>query len=61
MIDDIWPVNALASSYLQLIRVWHFRYSTTAHHNTLDWVPVFEAANLPIFEKLYWSRRFGAW
>jgi ketol-acid reductoisomerase len=33
--------------------------STTARRGALDWAPVFEAANRPIFEKLYKSVRDG--
>lgn len=33
--------------------------STTARRGALDWAPVFEAANRPIFEKLYQSVRNG--
>ena len=33
--------------------------STTARRGALDWAPVFEKANLPIFEKLYQSVRDG--
>jgi len=33
--------------------------STTARRGALDWAPVFEKANLPIFEKLYESVRNG--
>ncbi len=33
--------------------------STTARRGALDWAPVFEAANRPIFEKLYRSVRDG--
>ena len=33
--------------------------STTARRGALDWAPVFEKANLPIFEKLYQSVKDG--
>jgi len=33
--------------------------STTARRGALDWAPIFEKANLPIFEKLYQSVRDG--
>ncbi|KAG9315153.1 hypothetical protein JVU11DRAFT_4276 [Chiua virens] len=33
--------------------------STTARRGALDWAPVFEKANLPIFEKLYESVKNG--
>jgi ketol-acid reductoisomerase len=33
--------------------------STTARRGALDWAPVFEKANVPIFEKLYESVRDG--
>jgi ketol-acid reductoisomerase len=33
--------------------------STTARRGALDWAPVFEAANRPVFEKLYQSVRNG--
>lgn len=33
--------------------------STTARRGALDWAPVFEAANRPVFEKLYKSVRDG--
>ena len=33
--------------------------STTARRGALDWAPVFEKANLPIFEQLYESVRNG--
>jgi ketol-acid reductoisomerase len=33
--------------------------STTARRGALDWAPIFEEANLPIFEKLYESVRNG--
>lgn len=33
--------------------------STTARRGALDWAPVFEKANIPIFEKLYQSVRDG--
>ncbi|KIY46908.1 ketol-acid reductoisomerase [Fistulina hepatica ATCC 64428] len=33
--------------------------STTARRGALDWAPVFEKANLPIFERLYESVRNG--
>jgi len=33
--------------------------STTARRGALDWAPVFEKANLPVFEKLYKSVRDG--
>lgn len=33
--------------------------STTARRGALDWAPIFEKANLPIFEKLYESVKNG--
>ena len=33
--------------------------STTARRGALDWAPIFEKANLPVFEKLYQSVRDG--
>ena len=33
--------------------------STTARRGALDWAPIFEEANLPIFEKLYESVKNG--
>ena len=33
--------------------------STTARRGALDWAPVFEKANTPIFEKLYQSVKDG--
>jgi ketol-acid reductoisomerase len=33
--------------------------STTARRGALDWAPVFEKANVPIFEKLYESVKNG--
>ena len=33
--------------------------STTARRGALDWAPIFEAANWPVFEKLYKSVRDG--
>lgn len=33
--------------------------STTARRGALDWAPIFEAANKPVFEKLYKSVRDG--
>ena len=33
--------------------------STTARRGALDWAPIFEAANRPVFEKLYQSVRNG--
>jgi ketol-acid reductoisomerase len=33
--------------------------STTARRGALDWAPIFEAANRPVFEKLYKSVRNG--
>jgi len=33
--------------------------STTARRGALDWAPIFEAANRPVFEKLYKSVRDG--
>ena len=33
--------------------------STTARRGALDWAPVFEKANVPIFEQLYESVRNG--
>jgi len=33
--------------------------STTARRGALDWAPIFERANLPIFEKLYESVKNG--
>ncbi|KZW02829.1 ketol-acid reductoisomerase [Exidia glandulosa HHB12029] len=33
--------------------------STTARRGALDWAPVFEKANLPVFEKLYQSVKDG--
>lgn len=33
--------------------------STTARRGALDWAPVFEKANLPVFEALYESVRNG--
>ncbi|EIN09857.1 ketol-acid reductoisomerase [Punctularia strigosozonata HHB-11173 SS5] len=33
--------------------------STTARRGALDWAPIFEAANTPVFEKLYESVRNG--
>lgn len=33
--------------------------STTARRGALDWAPIFEKANVPIFEKLYQSVRDG--
>jgi ketol-acid reductoisomerase len=33
--------------------------STTARRGALDWAPIFEAANKPVFEKLYESVRNG--
>ncbi|KAI0048944.1 ketol-acid reductoisomerase [Auriscalpium vulgare] len=33
--------------------------STTARRGALDWAPIFEAANRPVFEKLYESVRDG--
>jgi len=33
--------------------------STTARRGALDWAPIFEAANRPVFEKLYQSVREG--
>ncbi|THH26995.1 hypothetical protein EUX98_g7200 [Antrodiella citrinella] len=33
--------------------------STTARRGALDWAPIFEEANLPVFEKLYKSVRDG--
>jgi ketol-acid reductoisomerase len=33
--------------------------STTARRGALDWAPVFEKANLPIFERLYESVKNG--
>ncbi|GAA5826373.1 hypothetical protein JCM3770_000642 [Rhodotorula araucariae] len=34
--------------------------STTARRGALDWAPIFEAANKPVFEKLYASVRDGS-
>jgi ketol-acid reductoisomerase len=33
--------------------------STTARRGALDWAPIFEKANLPVFEKLYESVKNG--
>jgi ketol-acid reductoisomerase len=33
--------------------------STTARRGALDWAPIFEKANTPIFEQLYQSVRDG--
>lgn len=33
--------------------------STTARRGALDWAPIFEKANKPVFEKLYASVRDG--
>ena len=33
--------------------------STTARRGALDWAPIFEKANVPIFEKLYESVKNG--
>jgi ketol-acid reductoisomerase len=33
--------------------------STTARRGALDWAPIFEAANKPVFEKLYESVKNG--
>jgi len=33
--------------------------STTARRGALDWAPIFEAANRPVFEKLYESVKNG--
>jgi ketol-acid reductoisomerase len=33
--------------------------STTARRGALDWAPRFEAANAPVFEKLYQAVRDG--
>ena len=33
--------------------------STTARRGALDWAPIFEDANTPIFERLYQSVRDG--
>ena len=33
--------------------------STTARRGALDWAPIFEEANTPIFEKLYQSVKDG--
>ena len=33
--------------------------STTARRGALDWAPIFEKANTPIFEKLYQSVKDG--
>src|ERR1700761_2647249 len=33
--------------------------STTARRGALDWAPIFEKANRPVFEKLYKSVRDG--
>ena len=33
--------------------------STTARRGALDWAPIFEKTNLPIFEKLYESVKNG--
>ena len=33
--------------------------STTARRGALDWAPIFEKANIPIFEKLYESVKNG--
>ena len=33
--------------------------STTARRGALDWAPIFEEANRPVFEKLYKSVRDG--
>lgn len=33
--------------------------STTARRGALDWAPIFEKANVPIFEKLYQSVKDG--
>jgi len=33
--------------------------STTARRGALDWAPVFEKANVPVFEKLYQSVKDG--
>jgi ketol-acid reductoisomerase len=34
-------------------------YSTTARRGALDWAPIFEKANLPIFKTLYASVKNG--
>ena len=53
-LDTIFGVSPLSS-----MDYMYNACSTTARRGALDWAPVFEAANRPVFEKLYKSVRDG--
>ena len=59
---DLLSISLLVSLLTQNPYSMDYMYnacSTTARRGALDWAPIFEKANVPIFEKLYESVKNG--
>ena len=62
LFDLFRPSQAARAIFTELTFRMDYMYnacSTTARRGALDWAPIFEAANRPVFEKLYKSVRDG--